>query len=98
MPHHPITNFEIQKYYENEPKLNGVYSINNLPKIKDGAYIINFDEYESIGTNWIALYVNSKNITYFDSFGVEHILKEVRKFIGNKNIATNIYRMNNIQF
>ena len=98
MPHHPITNFEIQKYYENEPKLNGVYSINNLPKIKDGAYIINFDEYESIGTNWIALYVNSKNITYFDSFGVEHILKEVRKFIGNKNIATNIYRMYNIQF
>ena len=98
MPHHPITNFEIQKYYENEPKLNGVYSINNLPKIKDGAYIINFDEYESMGTNWIALYVNSKNITYFDSFGVEHILKEVRKFIGNKNIATNIYRMYNIQF
>ena len=98
MPHHPIINFEIQKYYENEPKLNGVYSINNLPKIKDGAYIINFDEYESIGTNWIALYVNSKNITYFDSFGVEHILKEVRKFIGNKNIATNIYRMYNIQF
>ena len=98
MPHHPITNFEIQKYYENEPKLNGVYSINNLPKIKDGAYIINFDEYESIGTNWIALYVNAKNITYFDSFGVEHIPKEVRKFIGNKNIATNIYRMNNIQF
>ena len=98
MPHHPITNFEIQKYYENEPKLNGVYSINNLPKTKDGAYIINFDEYESIGTNWIALYVNSKNITYFDSFGVEHILKEVRKFIGNKNIATNIYRMYNIQF
>ena len=98
MPHHPITNFEIQKYYENEPKLNGVYSIKNLPKIKDGVYIINFDEYESVGTNWIALYVNAKNITYFDSFGVEHIPKEVRKFIGNKNIATNIYRMNNIQF
>ena len=98
MPHHPITNFEIQKYYENEPKLNGVYSIKNLPKIKDRVYIINFDEYESIGTNWIALYVNAKNITYFDSFGVEHIPKEVRKFIGNKNIATNIYRMNNIQF
>ena len=98
MPHHPITNFEIQKYYENKPKLNGVYSIKNLPKIKDGVYIINFDEYESVGTNWIALYVNAKNIIYFDSFGVEHIPKEVRKFIGNKNIATNIYRMNNIQF
>ena len=52
----------------------------------------------SIGTNWIALYANAKNIIYFDSFGVEHIPKEVRKFIGNKNIATNIYRMYNIHF
>ena len=48
---HPLTNFEIQKYYENEPKFNGVYSRNNLSKIKDGAYIINLDEYESIGTH-----------------------------------------------
>ena len=46
---HPLTNFEIQKYYQNEPKFNGVYSRNNLPKIKGGAYIINLDEYESIG-------------------------------------------------
>ena len=77
MPPHPLTNFEIQKYYQNEPKFNGVYSRNNLSKIKDGAYIINLDEYESIGTHWIALYVNAKNVTYFDSFGVEHIPKEV---------------------
>ena len=90
---HPLTNFEIQKYYENEPKFNGVYSRNNLSKIKDGAYIINLDEYESIGTHWIALYVNAKNVTYFDSFGVEHIPKEIRKFIGNKNNITNIYRV-----
>ena len=41
---HPLTNFEMQKYYENEPKFNGVYSRNILPKIKDGAYIINLDE------------------------------------------------------
>ena len=63
---HPLTNFEIQKYYQNEPKFNGVYSRNNLPKIKDGAYVINLDEYESIGTHWIALYVNviiSYNLT-----------------------------------
>ena len=44
-------------------------------KIKDGAFIINLDEYESIGTQWIALYVNATNKTYFDSFGVEHIPK-----------------------
>ena len=48
---HPLTNFEIQKDYQNEPKFNDDYSRNNLSKIKDGAYIINFDEYESIGTH-----------------------------------------------
>ena len=90
---HRLTNFEIQKYYENEPKFNGVYSRNNLFKIKDGAYIINLDEYESIGTHWIALHVNDHNVTYFDSFGVEHIPKEIKKLIGNKNIITNIYRV-----
>ena len=73
MSPHPLTNFEI--YYENEPKFNGVYSRNNLSKIKDGAYIINLDEYESIRTHWIAFYVNAKNGTYFHSFGVEHIPK-----------------------
>ena len=82
----PLTNFDIQKYYHNEPQFKGVYSRNNLAKIKDWAYIINLDEFESIGTHWIALYVNAENITYFDSFGVEHIPKEIRKFIGNKNI------------
>ena len=88
-----MKNFEIQKYYQNEPKFNGVYSRNNLPKIKDGAYVINLDEYKSIGTHWIALYVNAENVTYFDSFGVEYIPKEIKRFIGNKNIITNIYRI-----
>ena len=82
-----------QKYYQNEPKLNCVYSRNNLSKIKDGAYIINFDEYESIGTHWIALYVNAKNVTYFDCFGVEHIPQEIKKFIRNKNVIANICRI-----
>ena len=66
MPRHPLTNFEIQKYYKNEPKFNGVYSRNNLPKMKNGAYLINIDEYKSIETNWIALYANAKNVTYFN--------------------------------
>ena len=74
MPH-PLTNFEIQKYYQREPKFNGVYSKNNLSKIKDGIYITNLDECELIWTLWIALYVNAKNAAYFDSFEVEHILK-----------------------
>ena len=59
---------------------------NNLPKIKNGTYVKNLDEFKSIGTQRIALYVNSNNIIYFDSFGVEHIPKEIKKFIRNKNI------------
>ena len=90
MPPHPLTNFQIQKYYQNEPKFNGVYSRNNLPKIKDGTYVINLDEYKSTGTHWIALYVNANNIVYFDNFGVEHIPKEIKKFIRNQNIITSI--------
>ena len=89
MPPHPLTNFEIEKYYENKPKFNGVYSRYNLSKIKDGAYIITLDEYESIGTHWTALYVNDNNVTFFDSFGVKNIPKEIKKFIVNKNIIKN---------
>ena len=96
-PHH-LTNFEMQKYYQNERRFNGVYSRDNLPKrssteIKDEAYIINLDEYSDIGTHWVALYVQNNDVTYFDSFGVEHIPKEIRTFISNKNIKTNIFRM-----
>ena len=83
-----------KKYYVNEPKFNGASSRNNLSKIKNGTYIINLDEYESIGSDcWIVLLVNTKNVTYFDSFGVEHIPKEVTKFIGKKNMTTNICRV-----
>ena len=64
-----------------------------MKKIKDGAYVINLDEYSDIRTHWNALYVLNDNVTYFDSFGVEHIPKEVKKFIGNKNIKTNIFRI-----
>ena len=91
---HPLTNFEISEYYENEPRFNGVYSRDNLPaKIKKGAYVINLDEYEDAGTHWIALYVKNKKVVYFDSFGVEHVPKEIIKFIKNKDIAANIFRL-----
>ena len=100
---HPLTNFEIIKYYENESRFDSVCSRDNLPnKIKDGACVINLDEYSDIGTHCIALYVkNNNNITYFDRFRVEHIPKEITKFISrssssasqNKNIKTNIFRI-----
>ena len=64
----------------------------NLPKIKDVVYVINLDEYESIRTHWIALYVNN-NVTYFDSFGVEQIPKGIKKFIRYKSIIPIIYRI-----
>ena len=71
----------MQMYYQNytqissksEPKFNGV-SRNNLPKINDGAYVINLDECKSIGTHWIVLYVNYNTV----SFGVEHVPKEIK--------------------
>ena len=91
MPPHPLTNFEIQKYYHNEPRFNGVYSRDNLSKIKDGAYIINLDEYSDIGTHWVALYVINNDISCFDSFGVEHIPREIGTFINNKNIKTKYF-------
>ena len=70
MPPHPSTNLEIQKYYHNQTRFNGIYSRNNLPKkTKDGAYVINIDEYADVGTHWIALSCNSSGTVYFDSFG-----------------------------
>ena len=94
MPPHPLTNFEIQKYYENEPRFNGVFSRDNMPKkTKDGAYVISLDDYADVGTDWIALFCNRSEIVYFDSFGVEHVPEEIKEFIGNKNIKANIFRV-----
>ena len=91
---HPLTNFKIRKYYENEPRFNGVYSGDNLLKtIKNGAYVINRDEYEDVGTHWIVLHAKNNEVIYFDSFGVQHFPKEIKRFIGHKDIKTNIFRI-----
>ena len=92
MPPHPLTNFEIQEYYENESRFIGVFSRDNMPKeIKDGGYVINLDEYANVGTYWIALFCKRSEIVYFDSFSVEHIPEEIKEFIENKNIKVNIF-------
>ena len=93
MPSHPLTNFEIQKCYQKGLRFNGVYSRDNLPKIKDGAYIIKLNQYSDIGNHWITLYSLNDNVTYFHSFGVEYIPKEIKTFIGNKKIKANIFRI-----
>ena len=77
----------------NQDLMVGVFSRDNLlKKIKDGAYVINLDEHADTGTHWIALFCVRDEVIYFDGFGVEHIPKEIKKFIGNKNIKPNIYR------
>ena len=92
MPPNPFTTFNIKvKYYQNESKFKAIYSRNNLPKIKYGAHVTSLDKYESIGINCKNLYVNGDNVTYFDSIGVEYIPKEIKNFIGNKSISTNIF-------
>ena len=71
----------MQKYYQNEPRFNGIYSRDNLPKeIKDEAYVINPDGYADVGTHCIALYVLNIEIIYFGSFGVEHVSKKINLF------------------
>ena len=92
LPSHPLISFEIQKYYQNEPRFNGVYSRDNLPKkIKDGTYVINLNDYADVGTHCIALFCNRSEIGYFDSFCVEHVPEEIKEFVGNKNIIANIF-------
>ena len=89
----PFNEFWNTNYYQNEPKFNDVFSRDNIPKIKDGTYIINLDEYSDTGTHWIPLWVNNNDVTYFDSFGVEHIPKEIKGFVKNQNIKTNVFRI-----
>ena len=78
MSTHPLTNFEIQKYYQNEPRLNGVYSRDNLPKIKDETYVISLDEYSDIATHWIALYASNDNVIYYDSLELNTFQKKIK--------------------
>ena len=94
MPPYSLTNFEMQKYYQNEPRFNEVYSRDNIPnKTKDWIYIINLNEYSDNGTHWFALYELNNNITSFDNFGVEHIPKEIKRFIDKSTIINSIFRI-----
>ena len=55
---HPLNNIEITNYFKCEPRFNGVCSRNNLPKIKDGAYVINHDDEKSKGTHRVSLFID----------------------------------------
>ena len=82
MPSHFLANFRIQKYYQNEPKFNGVYSRDNLPKIKDGAYVINLDEFKSIGTHYYYYFL------LLFIYSLLTIVKIYNKNLHIKNVAT----------
>ena len=80
-------------YFKDVKGFNGVFSRNNLPKLKNGAYAINLDHSEHTGIHWVVIYVKKDEVIYFDSFGVEYIPKEIMKRTGNKNIKTSIFRI-----
>ena len=91
---YPLTNFELGKCYQNEPRFNGIFWQNNLQlKIKDGPYVINLHEYADVGTHWIVLFCNRNEVVYFDSFVVEHVYEEIKEFFGNKNTKVNIFQV-----
>ena len=77
----------------NQDLMGFIQEIIYQKKIKDGAYLINLDEHADTGTHWIALFCSGNEIVYFYSFGVEHIPEEMKKFIANRNIKTNIFRV-----
>ena len=86
--------FEIQTYYENEPRFNGVFLRDNLPnKIKVGAYVINLDEYADVGPHWNVLFCRKTETVYFNSFRVEHVPEEIKEFIESKSSKANIFKV-----
>ena len=91
IPPHPLTNFEIQIYYQNQPS---VFSRENFPKtIISRTYVINLDEFADTGAHWVALFCRKNEIVYFVSFGAEHGPEEIKEFAGNKNIKANVFRV-----
>ena len=80
-------------HFKNVKGFNGVFSRNNLPKLKKGAYVINLDHSENTGTHWIVIFVKKDEVIYFDSFGVEYIPEEIMERIKNKNIKISIFRI-----
>ena len=93
MEPHLMTNFELKKYYQNKPKFSGVFSRNSLPKIKYEVYIINLDEYKSIGIQRMALYKNRYNVTETDCFGIEYIPKKLKNSEATNISTTNYSKM-----
>ena len=94
-----IKNIENTNYLNYEPKFNGVFSRNSLPRIKERAYVINLDDKKkSKGTHWVSLFIDRNTAVYFDSFGIEHIpLEGLNKIKDNQLLTIYLeYKMMNI--
>ena len=75
------------------PRFNGVFSRNSLPRIQDGAYVINLDDKSNKGTHWVSSFIDKDLAVYFDSFGIEYILQKVLNKIKGKWITQNIFKI-----
>ena len=85
MPPHPLTNFEIKKYYKNKPRFNGVFSTNDLTKkINDGAYVINLDEYANVGTHGLLYFVTEMKLFILIFLVLNMFLKKLKNLFGIK--------------
>ena len=88
-----LNNIEIVNYFNYEPRFNGVSSRNNLPRIKDGAYIINLDNENSKGTHWVSSFIDRNTAVYCCSFWIEYIPQEVINKLKNKSVTHNTFRI-----
>ena len=93
VPLHPLHNIKITNYFNYKPRFNGVFSRNNIPRIKDGTYVINLDDKKNKGTHWVLTFIDRKKAVYFDSLGIEYIPQKVLNKIKDKSIIHNIYRI-----
>ena len=84
VPLHSLNNIEITNYFNYEPKFNGVFPRNNLPRIKDGGYVINLNDKNSKGTHWVSLFIDRNSAVYFHSFGIEYIIQIVLNIINGR--------------
>ena len=87
---HPLTNFEIQRYHQAEPRLDGVKG-NNLPAVSSTADVISLDEYTNTRTNQVTCFFKNNNVKYLVSFGVAHFLKVIKQLLVDRNIIANSF-------
>ena len=97
VPLHPLNNIKIINYFKYEPRFNGEFSRNNLPKIKNGAYVINLNDENIKGTHWVLLLIDKNTAVYFDFFGIGYIQQEVLNKFKDKSITHNIVKIQHFE-